>query len=261
MPKFLLYALGSLVTHAALVVAVQGGSGHGPVAMAAAKAPANEIEVDPAAVMAPKVEEAEEAPLPAVPAAGARAATPHAHTHPYLVAEDHDTRPHDPAIEHEHAMAIRREEAAEAAAAVAGPADAPMPRFTMSLGGAVHANGAVATVGAATGAGTALAAGEEHVGGAVLSESQVSVPAKLALRVEPEYPASARMQEIEAEVPLEIVVDTSGAVIEAHVTKRAGRGFDEASLAAIRRYRFTPALLEGRKVRVRMNWAVRFELR
>jgi len=42
---------------------------------------------------------------------------------------------------------------------------------------------------------------------------------------------------------------------------RAGFGLDEAARQAVTRYRFSPALRDGRAVRVRMRWIVQFRLR
>jgi len=75
----------------------------------------------------------------------------------------------------------------------------------------------------------------------------------------PEAP-EARSNEAEADVSLEIVVDTTGAVREARPLSRAGLGFEESALAAIRGYRFSPALKDGHAVRVRMRWTVQFRL-
>jgi TonB family protein len=74
------------------------------------------------------------------------------------------------------------------------------------------------------------------------------------------YPDLARAADVEADVPLELVVDEVGAVIDAHVLRPAGLGLDAAALAAVRRYRFTPAERAGRPVRVRMRWSVEFRL-
>jgi TonB family protein len=67
-------------------------------------------------------------------------------------------------------------------------------------------------------------------------------------------------------VPLEIVVDTSGSVVEARVARSGAAGpgadlFEQAALAAIRSFRFAPAEVAGRPVRVRMRWPVQFRLR
>jgi protein TonB len=97
--------------------------------------------------------------------------------------------------------------------------------------------------------------------GSPLPESRVSVPARELRKVLPAYPAEARAQEIEATVVVEIVVDASGAVRDARVTRRAGYGFDESALAAVRATRFSPARLEGSAVAVRMRYNVVFRLR
>lgn len=94
----------------------------------------------------------------------------------------------------------------------------------------------------------------------IVPESTVSVPARL-VAVEPVvYPPDARVEQVEADVPVEIVVDTGGRVTEATLLRRAGYGFDDSALAAVRRYRFTPAQKAGQPVRVRMRWVVQFRL-
>jgi TonB family protein len=93
------------------------------------------------------------------------------------------------------------------------------------------------------------------------SETAVSAPAKLAGTVTAAYPAEARADDVEGEVALEIVVDAEGRVIDARVVKRAGHGFDDSALVAIKQYRFSPAQRDGRSVRVRMPWTVQFRLR
>ena len=97
--------------------------------------------------------------------------------------------------------------------------------------------------------------------GVIVSEAAVTERARLVSSVTAAYPPDARTGELEADVPLEIVVDPSGAVTDARVVRAAGFGFDASALAAIRRYRFSPARLGGQPVRVRMRWSVQFRLR
>lgn len=187
--------------------------------------------------------------------------TPPTHTHPYPVPPSHDNHPHDPSIDH----AAHAEEKAETSAPSAtepGPAQAApamtntapeLPRFTMVIGNGPPASGQVST--ASTGSGGA------SVEDAVVPEAAVSVPAKLTSSPAAHYPETARASEIEADVPVEIVVDAQGSVIDARVVKTAGYGFDDAAVSAVRRYRFTPAQRAGRAVRVRMRWSVQFRLR
>lgn len=172
------------------------------------------------------------------------------HRHPYPVAASHDAHPHDPAVDH-HATTSDASDAREsnppANVDVARAPFAPDARFTIRVAPSI------ATPKSSSGGTSATAA--------TLPEAAVSVPARLVASVAGSYPAEARAKEVEANVSLEIVVDTQGAVIEARPLSRTGFGFDEAAAAAIRRYRFSPAQNNGRPVRVRMRWSVEFRLR
>ncbi len=77
----------------------------------------------------------------------------------------------------------------------------------------------------------------------------------------PAYTREAQSAGVEADVPLEIVVDDRGNVVAARALERAGYGLDEVALRSIRSYRFHPARRAGHPVAVRMRWLVRFELR
>ena len=126
--------------------------------------------------------------------------------------------------------------------------------FTMAIGGgAADAHGLVSSTGAA--------AHDHDDDDAPLPEQNVSSPARLAQGAAPAYPPDAREDGVEADVPMEIVVSGAGAVESARVVQRAGHGLDEAALAAVRRFRFTPASKDGRPVRVRMRWTMQFRLR
>jgi protein TonB len=97
-------------------------------------------------------------------------------------------------------------------------------------------------------------------GGDPVDERQVDVGARILSRAPIPYPPSARQAEIEADVPLELVVGSDGRVVEARVLVRRGYGLDEAALDAVQRYRFSPAVRAGRPVRVRMRWTIQFRL-
>lgn len=97
--------------------------------------------------------------------------------------------------------------------------------------------------------------------GDVVGEDRVSVPARLLGSANVPYPASAREAEIEADVQVELVVGLDGRVSRARVVSRCGYGLDEAALQGVRNFRFSPALRDGRPVRVRMRWPVQFRLR
>ncbi len=95
---------------------------------------------------------------------------------------------------------------------------------------------------------------------APLAEREVDVAARLVAGTPPAYTASAQAAGVEASVPVELVIDATGAVTSAVVLTHVGYGLDEAALAAVRKYRFAPARQGGKVVAVRMRWVVRFEL-
>ncbi|HTA89085.1 MAG TPA: energy transducer TonB, partial [Polyangiaceae bacterium] len=97
-------------------------------------------------------------------------------------------------------------------------------------------------------------------GAAPLSESAVDTPAKLRSGTPPAYTAQALSAGIEQDVPLQLVIDPSGAVLSARALVHVGYGLDDAALRSVQSYRFTPARRSGRPVAVRMRWVMRFQL-
>ncbi len=248
----------SAVAHVALFAAAGLGSGH-----ASASAPGEamltiDVEVAPEVPAPPQEEEKTPEPV----ARNVEALHVPTHTHAYQVAPDHDDRPHDPSAPHEHAHEEHADEPAQAPAVVAAPASAPA-RFAMTFGGAsASAGGHVSATGTATSpASDGVGGGHDHDhddASAIVPESGVSRRARLVERAPLAYPFGA--EDLEADVALELVVDAAGRVESARVTRRAEHGFDEAALAAVRKYRFTPAERTGTRVRVRMAWVVQFRL-
>jgi TonB family protein len=97
--------------------------------------------------------------------------------------------------------------------------------------------------------------------GRAFSEREVGTPARLLSSSPVLYPVEARRAEVEADVPVQILVDTQGRVLEARSLSPHSYGLDEAAAKAIRTWQFSPALCDGRPVRVRMRWTVQFRLR
>lgn len=208
------------------------------------------------------------------------AAPAHAHHHhDYPVAPDHDLVDHDPSIvhtpyaahEHEHDRADHDRDhdldprgavsdPMPAPASLAAPESSPAPVFKISIGGGSTPHGVVATNGVSARP-SSVVAPSANVTEAPLAESDVSSRATLLAGGAPPYPADAREAGIEADVPLEIVVDAAGHVTAARALDHVGYGLDEAALGAVRRYRFTPAQRGGRAVAVRMRWVVEFRLK
>lgn len=94
-----------------------------------------------------------------------------------------------------------------------------------------------------------------------VAEASVDLPAKLIAGGTPSYTHEAEAAGIEADVPLEIVVDSAGSVISARALSHVGYGLDEAALRSVRAYRFSPARRGGQALAVRMRWLMRFQLR
>jgi TonB family protein len=75
------------------------------------------------------------------------------------------------------------------------------------------------------------------------------------------YPPEAEAARIEGAVELLITIGADGTVTDAEVATPAGHGFDEAAVEAARRFRFTPALVNGQAIPSRIRYRYVFELR
>jgi protein TonB len=82
----------------------------------------------------------------------------------------------------------------------------------------------------------------------------------LVTRVEPVYPEAARRAGQQGIVLLEAIIAASGDIEEVTVVKSGGPLFDSAAVAAVRRWKYRPATLNGRAVRVLLNVTVSFRL-
>jgi protein TonB len=78
--------------------------------------------------------------------------------------------------------------------------------------------------------------------------------------VQPVYPEMARVAKIEGLVIIEATIGLDGTVQDARVL-RSRPMLDEAALAAVRQWRYTPTLLNGSPVRVIITVTVNFTLR
>jgi protein TonB len=96
-------------------------------------------------------------------------------------------------------------------------------------------------------------AGPVKVGG------QVKPPRRL-VNVAPVYPSIAQQARVDGEVEIEAVIGEDGRVREARVT-RGKPLLNDAALAAVRQWAFTPTTLNGEPVAVIMTVTVVFTLR
>jgi TonB family protein len=78
--------------------------------------------------------------------------------------------------------------------------------------------------------------------------------------VQPDYPEAARKAKLEGRVQVEFVVELDGRVSRAQVAESSNEVFNEAALAAVRRWLFDPALEEAKPVVSAMTVPVEFRL-
>ncbi len=77
----------------------------------------------------------------------------------------------------------------------------------------------------------------------------------------PVYPEQARQLEKEGVVTLEVSISEKGSVLDVVVVQRAGFGFDEAAIEAIKKSHFEPAYVGDQPVAVIVRLPIRFRFR
>jgi TonB family protein len=90
---------------------------------------------------------------------------------------------------------------------------------------------------------------------------QLTKAPELVKFVEAVYPESERASGRAASVILQITISATGAVEEASVTESAGPAFDEAALAAVKAFVFTPAEIDGKPAPIRILYKYDFVLK
>lgn len=95
----------------------------------------------------------------------------------------------------------------------------------------------------------------------VMTEDAVDEVPQATSRSAAPYPARARAKGIEGYVTVSMLVDATGAVKDMQVLEAVPPGvFEDSALAALRTWRFDPAMYEGRPVSVRVRQTLRFAL-
>lgn len=238
----------SVLAHVAVVaVGLHEGRAVSPERSAPAREPL--VELNAPELEPPPREAAPRAPEPVtVPVAPAHAAAASEHA-------PHEVTPR---------FAVARSDA-QSGGAPEPPVAEPLPEPLVTAGAPAAPHfvlPASAVQASTTGRATTVTPGANVALGAAepLPEREVDVAARLVAGTPPAYTASAEAAGVEASVPVELVIDTAGAVKSAVLLAHVGYGLDEAALAAVRKYRFAPARRGGKAVSVRMRWVVRFEL-
>jgi periplasmic protein TonB len=98
-------------------------------------------------------------------------------------------------------------------------------------------------------------------GGPVDAEFGTGNGPRFAHRIMPQYPRVARQLGKEAVVILRVTIDEAGHPISVEAVKKAGCGFDEEAIRAVKESHFHPAKREGRPVICRAILPVRFQLK
>jgi TonB family protein len=78
--------------------------------------------------------------------------------------------------------------------------------------------------------------------------------------VQADYPPEAQAQGLTASVRMLITIAADGSVSDVKVIEPVGNGFDEAALAAVRGFEFTPAEVDGVPAPIQIEYAYNFSL-
>jgi TonB family protein len=101
---------------------------------------------------------------------------------------------------------------------------------------------------------------EIRIGNASASQIVSMTLPKLVSHARPLYTDEARQRGIEGVVTVQAEFDMNGSFKVLHVVKSLGHGLDENALAALKKWRFTPAYRDGKVVSVVTQIDVHFTL-
>ncbi|NMO21658.1 TonB family protein [Pyxidicoccus fallax] len=92
------------------------------------------------------------------------------------------------------------------------------------------------------------------------AQPTITKPPELLQQVEAQYPPEALTQGLTASVRLIITIAEDGTVSDVQPTEAVGNGFDEAAIAAVRQFRFSPAEVDGVSAPVQVEYVYHFTL-
>jgi protein TonB len=108
--------------------------------------------------------------------------------------------------------------------------------------------------------GPAVLPGPPGDGGGVQRYTVAMTRPEAIFKPSPVYPETARKVRRVGTVVVEAIIDIDGSVRDVQLLKGLGYGCDEAAVSAVQRWRFRPAMLDGRAVPVYYRLSVRFVL-
>ncbi|HWB32082.1 MAG TPA: energy transducer TonB [Acidobacteriaceae bacterium] len=130
---------------------------------------------------------------------------------------------------------------------------------TSNIVGSSMGNGRGTGIGSGSGSGLGPGSGGNFGGGLRRIGGGVSSP-ELIHQVEPEFSEEARKAKFMGVVLVGLIVDTNGMPRNVHIVRGVGMGLDENAVAAVKQYRFKPAMENGKPVPVELNVEVNFQI-
>jgi protein TonB len=158
----------------------------------------------------------------------------------------------EPKIHIEPTLEVQQEVRMASSVPQIGVANSPI--VGMSMGG-----GSGTGMGSGKGAGLGPGSGGNTGGGVKQVGGGVSAPV-LLYQVDPEFSEEARRSKTAGNVLVNLWVDENGNPSHVHVIRGIGMGLDERAVAAVKLYKFKPAMENGKPVTVEMNVEVTFHI-
>src|SRR5580698_4914383 len=140
--------------------------------------------------------------------------------------------------------------------------NSPMPNLGMPnspLLGTSMGNGNGTGIGSGSGSGLGPGSGGNYGGGPKRIGGGVSAPVVI-YQIDPEFSEEARKAKFMGIVTVNLWVDEKGMPTHVRVLRGVGMGLDEKALAAVKQYKFKPAMEGGKPVTVELNVEVNFQI-
>jgi protein TonB len=128
-----------------------------------------------------------------------------------------------------------------------------------SLKGVSLGNGNGTGIGSGNGAGIGPGSGEGTGGGLFHIGGGVSMPVVL-YKPDPEFSEEARKAKFSGNVLVYLYIEPDGTPSHVRVVRGVGMGLDQKALEAVRKYRFKPAMKDGKPVRADLYVEVNFQI-
>ena len=114
-------------------------------------------------------------------------------------------------------------------------------------------------IGSGHGGGLGAGTGGGYGGGLMSVGGGVAAP-QLIHSVEPDFTEEARRENYQGSVSIKLIVDSQGNPQDVRLASHLGMGLEEKAIAAVRQYKFKPAMYQGHPVSVQIVVDVAFHL-